>query len=125
KRVERDVVPRLAAVKAPPPAHPSSCGRPREIPMGSAGEDIEVQDVPAARASGLPGGRGIAVSKVSDHGAAAQAGLRPGDVILRVGGAGVRTPKDFGAALATDKPGDSVPVLVRGAGVDFSAALPR
>jgi S1-C subfamily serine protease len=84
-----------------------------------------VQDVPAARAASLPGGRGIAVSKMSDRGAAAQAGLKPGDVILRVGGAGVRTSKDFGAALATYKPGDTVPVLVRRAGFDFWTALPR
>jgi serine protease Do len=125
KRVERDVVPRLAPTKTPPPLHPSSCGRPREIPLGGSGEDIEVQDVPAARAAGLPGGRGIAVSKVADHGAAAQAGLRAGDVILRVGAAGVRTPKDFGSALGTYKPGDSVPVLVRRAGYDFWTALPR
>ena len=125
KRVEREVVPRLATGKAPAPPHPSSCGRPREIPMGGGGEDIEVQDVPDARAASLPGGHGIAVSKMSERGAAAQAGLKPGDVILRVGGAGVRTPKDFGTALATYKPGDSVPVLVRRAGFDFWTALPR
>jgi serine protease Do len=125
KRLERDVVPKLAPGKGPVAIHPSSCGRPREIPMTGGGEDIEVQDVPPTRASGLPGGRGIAVSKLSDHGAAAQAGLRLGDVILRVGAAGVRTAKDFGTALGTYKPGDSVPVLVRRAGFDFWTALPR
>jgi S1-C subfamily serine protease len=125
KRVERDVVPKLAPGKGPVAIHPSSCGRPREIPMTGSGEDIEVQDVPASRANGLPGGRGIAVSKLSDHGAAAQAGLRLGDVILRVGAAGVRTAKDFGTALGTYKPGDSIPVLVRRAGFDFWTALPR
>jgi serine protease Do len=125
KRVEREVLPRLAPTKAPPPLHASSCGRPRELGRGGGGEDLEVQEIPAARAAGLPGGRGIAVSKMAERGAAAQAGLKPGDVILRVGGAGVRTSKDFGAALATYKPGDSVPVLVRRAGFDFWTALPR
>jgi serine protease Do len=124
KRLERDVAPRLAPTKAPPPLHASSCGRPRELGLGG-GEDLEVRELPSARAAGLPGGRGIAVSKMADRGAAAQAGLKPGDVILRVGGAGVRTPTDFGAALATYKPGDSVPVLVRRAGFDFWTALPR
>jgi len=124
RRLERDVVPRLAPTKGSPPLHPSSCGRPREL-GGGGGEDLEVMEVPPARAAGLPGGRGIAVSKMSDHGAAAQAGLKTGDVILRVGGAGVRTPKDFGAALSTYKPGDSVPVLVRRGGFDFWTALPR
>ena len=84
-----------------------------------------MQDVPPGRAASLPGGRGIAISRMSDHGAAAQAGLKPGDVVLRVGGTGVRTPKDFGAALAVFKPGDSIPVLVRRAGFDFWTALPR
>jgi serine protease Do len=126
KRVDREVVPRLASVKTPPPLHPSSCGRPREVALANpSGEDIEVQEIPAARATGLPGGAGIAVSKMSERGAAAQAGLKPGDVILRVGTAGVRTSKDFGSALSTYKPGDSVPVLVRRAGFDFWTALPR
>jgi serine protease Do len=62
---------------------------------------------------------------MAERGAAAQAGLKPGDVILRVGSQGVRTPKDFGAALATFKNGDAVPVLVRRAGFDFWTALPR
>ena len=124
RRLERDVVPRLAPAKAPAPLHPSSCGRPRELGAGS-GEDLEVQEVPPARAASLPGGRGIAISKLADRGAAAQAGLKAGDVILRVGTMGVRTPKDFGAALATYKAGDSVPVLVRRAGFDFWTALMR
>ncbi|HEY2731778.1 MAG TPA: trypsin-like peptidase domain-containing protein [Polyangia bacterium] len=124
KRIDREVVPRLAPTKAPPPIHPSSCGRPRELGAGG-GEDLEVRELPAGSSAGLPGGRGIAVSKMSERGAAAQAGLKTGDVILRVGGAGVRTPADFGAALKTYKPGDSVPVLVRRAGFDFWTALPR
>jgi serine protease Do len=124
KRVEREVVPRAAPARAAPPLHPSSCGRPRAS-GAAAGEDLEVLELPAARAAGLPGGRGIAVSKMAERGAAAQAGLKPGDVILRVGPAGVRTPKDFGAALATFKAGDSVPVLVRRGGFDFWTALPR
>jgi serine protease Do len=126
KRIERDVVTKLAATKGSPPVHPSSCGRPREVGwFAGGGEDIEVQELAAARAAGLPGGRGVAVSKMAEHGAAAQAGLKPGDIILRVGALSVRTPKDFGAALATFKNGDAVPVLVRRAGFDFWTALPR
>jgi serine protease Do len=124
KRVEREVVLRPAPVKAPAPMHPSSCGRPRDASVAS-GEDLEVREVPATRAASLPGGAGISISKMADRGAAAQAGLKPGDVILRVGAVGVRTAKDFGAALGTFKPGDSVPVLVRRAGYDFWTALPR
>jgi serine protease Do len=124
KRVERDVVPRLAPARAPAPLHPSSCARPRAFGSGG-GEDLEVQELTPARAAGLPGGRGVAITKIADRGAAAQAGLRAGDVVLRVGASGVRTTKDFGAALAAFKPGDSVPVLVRRAGFDFWTALMR
>jgi serine protease Do len=124
KRLERDVVPRPAPGKIAAPLHPSSCGRPREY-AGGAGEDIEVQELPPARAAALPGGRGVAVSKVADRGAAAQAGLRPGDVILRVSKAGIRTSKDLAAAMSAFKSGDAVPILVRRAGFDFWTALTR
>jgi serine protease Do len=123
KKVEREVVPRAAPSKVLA-SHPSSCDHPRETATAAA-DDWEVQELPPARAAGLPGGRGISVRKVADHGAAAEAGLKEGDVILRVGKAGVRTQKDLGAALAGYKPGDTVPLLVRRAGFDFWTALVR
>jgi serine protease Do len=126
KHVEKEVTPRLAVAKAPPALHPSSCAHPRETASATpSGEDIEVEELPAMRAASLPGGHGIAVRKMSERGAAAQAGLKPGDVILRVGTSGIRTSQDFGTALGTYKPGDSVPVLVRRSGYDFWTALPR
>ncbi|HVZ71898.1 MAG TPA: trypsin-like peptidase domain-containing protein [Polyangia bacterium] len=123
KKIVRDVVPRLAPPKAQPP-HPSSCGRPRD--SGAAGgEDVEVRDLPAARATALPGGHGVYIDKLAEHGSGAQAGLKTGDVILRVGKAAIAAPKDFAAALATYKPGDSIPVLARRSGYDFWLAIPR
>jgi serine protease Do len=124
KRVEREVMMRAAPAKPPGAPHPSSCARPREVATAAA-DDLEVQDLPSGRASGLPGGRGVAVTKVAEQGAAAQAGLREGDVILRVGNAGVRSQKDLGGALGGYKPGDSVPILVRRSGFDFWTALTR
>jgi serine protease Do len=124
KRLEREVVPRAAPPKAAVPPHPSSCQHPREA-KGPGSDDFEVEEVPAARAGGLPGGRGVAVSKVAEQGAAAQAGLKPGDIILRVGKAGVRTQRDMGGALATYKAGDAVPILVRRSGFDFWTAFTR
>jgi len=73
----------------------------------------------------LDGKRGVRVTQILPDSPAEQAGLKTGDVILRVGATGVRTPKDFGAALAAFKTGDTVPVLVRRAGFDFWTALPR
>ena len=58
----------------------------------------------------------MAVSRVTDHGAADQAGLKVGDVVLRIGNAGVRTPTDVGRALDGYKVGETLPLLVRRSG---------
>jgi len=99
KRVEREVVPRLAPAKAPAPLHPSSCGRPRAYGSGG-GEDIQVQELPPTRAAGLPGGRGVDISKIADRGAAAQAGLAGGGL----GDAAEQfQQRAFAGAVATDE----------------------
>jgi serine protease Do len=124
KAIEREVTTRAAESRAPVPAHPASCSRKRET-AASAPDDLEVVEVPPARAAGLPGGRGIAISQLSAHGAGTQAGLKIGDVILRVGKQGVRAPRDLTAALKLFKPGDTVPMLVRRGGFDFWTAFTR
>jgi serine protease DegQ len=62
----------------------------------------------------LPNTEGVIVSGVVPGGPAATAGLRPGDVILSVGGQPTRSPEDFLAALRPHKPGDTVTFAVRG-----------
>ena len=124
KRVERDVVLRAAPLKNVTPPHPASCAQPHE-PTLAAVEDFDVQEVPPARAGGLPGGRGVTVTRVTDHGAADQAGLKTGDIVLRIGKAAVRTPADVTAALGGYKTGDMLPMLVRRAGFDFWMAFSR
>jgi serine protease Do len=124
KRLARDVTPRLAPPKAAAPPHPSSCGRARDS-GASGGEDLELQELPAARATALPGGKGVAIKKLAEHGAAAQAGLKVGDVVLRVGKASIRTSQEFSAAIGAYKPGDNIPVLARRSGYDFWTAIPR
>jgi serine protease Do len=122
KRTEREVVPRAAPVKDVAPPHPSSCTRVPD-PIAASVDDFDVQEAPD-RAGSLAG-RGVAVSRVTDHSAAAQAGLKIGDVVLRIGKAGVRTPPDVGAALAGYKLGEPVPMLVRRSGFDFWMAFTR
>jgi serine protease Do len=124
RRVEREIDLRAAPTKVAMVVHPSSCNRPPEVHAATA-DDFQVEELSSARAGGLPGGRGIAVSRVTDQGAAAQAGLKVGDVILRVGKAGVRTQRDLGGALGGYKAGDTVPILVRRSGFDFWTALTR
>jgi serine protease Do len=124
KHVERDVVLRAAAVKNVAPPHPSSCALSHE-PAQAAVEDFDVQELPSARAGGLPGGRGVSVTRITDHGAADQAGLKVGDVVLRIGKAAVRTPADVTTALNAYKTGDMLPMLVRRSGFDFWMAFSR
>ncbi len=124
KRAEREVVLRAAPAKNVAPPHPSSCALHRDGLLASV-EDFDVQDLPPTRASGLPGGRGVTVSRVTDHGAAAQAGLKTGDVVLRIGKSGVRTATDVANALGSYKPGDTIPVLLRRSGFDFWMAFTR
>ncbi|WP_122620508.1 trypsin-like peptidase domain-containing protein [Streptomyces sp. Tu 4128] len=53
---------------------------------------------------------GVAVVEVSDGGAADDAGLRPGDVIVRVGDTGITTITSLAEALASMAPGDRTKV---------------
>jgi len=124
RSVEREVTVRVAEGRTPIPTHPSSCSRRREV-ASSGADDFDVTEVPPAQASGLPGGRGIAIAQLSGHGAASQAGLKIGDVILRVGKQGVRSSNDLTAALRTFKAGTTVPMLVRRGGFDFWTAFTR
>ncbi len=62
---------------------------------------------------------------MTDHGAADQAGLKLGDIVLRIGKGAVRTPADVATALASFKTGDTLPMLVRRAGFDFWMAFSR
>jgi serine protease Do len=124
KRLDREVIPRATPSKVVAPLHPSSCALRRAPEMASV-EDFDVQELPASRSSALPGGRGVAVSRVTDRGAADQAGLKVGDIVLRIGAAGVRTPADVGHALGSFKPGETLPMLVRRSGFDFWMAFVR
>ena len=61
---------------------------------------------------GLTGG-GVVVQEVVDGSPAERAGLRPGDVILSVGGAAITDPEELRHAIADRDPGDEVEVTFR------------
>ncbi len=121
KPIEREVTMRAVETRSTLAAHPSSCSRKRESSGGT--EDLQVVEVPSTQASSLPGGRGVSIAQLSDHGAAAQAGLKVGDILLRVGKNGIRAPADFNAALHAFKAGTAIPILVRRGGFDFWTAF--
>jgi len=79
---------------------------------GSSALGLTVQTItPAMRQQlGLKDNEGVAITDV--RGAAAQAGLQPGDVILRVGSKAVNNVAEFKSAAAGLKPGDTVLLLV-------------
>jgi serine protease Do len=123
KRIDRAVIMRAAIGRSTPSIHPSSCSLVIGEGVGRP-EDIVVVDLPPERAAQLPGGRGVAISEAPPQSAAADAGLRIGDVVLRVGKSGVRTARDVSTAIRAH-PGDVIPVLIRRSGYDFWAALRR
>jgi putative serine protease PepD len=89
----RQVVPRLA--------------RGEEIRRGYLG--VETSDV-------VDGGDGAEVQEVVPGGPAERAGIRPGDIIKKVGGVDVKEPADVAAALETRAPGDEVEIEVERGG---------
>ena len=80
-------------------------------------------DLPPERATRLPGG-GVAISAVDGDSAVAEAGLRVGDILLRIGKTPIHRARDVVGAIRA-QPGEVIPVLVRRSGYDFWAALRR
>ena len=60
--------------------------------------------------AGLKEGQGVYVSSVPPDGAAAQAGLKEGDVITKINGNGVSSGMEMSAGIASFRPGEKVPV---------------
>ena len=59
KRIERDVVLRAATVKGVTPPHPASCAQTARADAWRRSRTSTCRSWPPARASGLPGGRGV------------------------------------------------------------------
>ncbi len=120
--LDREVTMRASPVHAPAAVHPSSCSLVGEGPPPRL-EEIAVADLPAD-SRGRPQGGGVAISTVDDDSAVAEAGLRTGDIILRIGRTPVRKARDVAVAIKAQT-GEVIPVLVRRSGYDFWAALRR
>jgi serine protease Do len=65
---------------------------------GEQTSHLGISVAPAARVLGI-GEQGLAVLRIDPNGKAAEAGLRPGDVILQVGGKELSSPQDLTRAL--------------------------
>ncbi|HVI58428.1 MAG TPA: DegQ family serine endoprotease [Luteimonas sp.] len=91
-------------------------------PLGLVGQDLDADDRSAA---GLKAGEGVGIARI-DGVAAREAGLQPGDIVLRVGNETVGSVSTLDRALAGAKPGQTVMLLVRrGNQTRFFAVTPR
>jgi serine protease Do len=96
-------------VQGPRGGQPAAAGNGRVSLLGAALSPIgQRQGIQA----GLPAGRGVFVTGVTPNTPAATAGLRPGDVLLKVDGRPVRLPEEIAAIMAEMPNGRSVRIGV-------------
>ncbi|HEV2834556.1 MAG TPA: PDZ domain-containing protein [Pyrinomonadaceae bacterium] len=62
---------------------------------------------------GIPGGRGVLVTSVSEDGPAAKAGIKAGDVITAVDGEAIDSPGDISSVINRKKEGDVTLTVIR------------
>lgn len=96
-----------------------------EVRRGYLGVDALAVTPQAARAAGMSRITGVLVENVIARGPAAQAGVRPGDVLLAVAGRPVNELNQFQSRLAMRRPGEQIPLTVwrDGAERQFVATL--
>jgi len=82
------------------------------IERGYLGVRIQPVDEDLADSLGLAHNRGEFVQAVEPSGAAAKAGLKPGDVILSVGGKEVSPDQTLSYLVANTPPGSRVPIIL-------------
>jgi S1-C subfamily serine protease len=86
-------------------------GRVRRSHLGVAGQDTVIPRL-LVRQHRLAGDRGVTITAVSDHTAAAEAQLRPGDLIVEFAGEPVRGVDDLHRLLTEDRIGELVPIKI-------------
>ncbi|MDQ2703487.1 MAG: DegQ family serine endoprotease [Pseudomonadota bacterium] len=100
------------------PATPARADYESSNPLGLVGKAL---DAGARNALDLDAGQGVGIARIEGE-AARRAGLRPGDVVLRVGRTAVGTPAQLDSALRDVKPGSTVMLLLNRRGnVQFVA----
>ncbi|MEM6267382.1 MAG: PDZ domain-containing protein, partial [Pseudomonadota bacterium] len=97
----------------------------REIERGFLGVSLEPMNDDLADSLGLPRNRGEMIQTVEDDSAADLAGLRPGDIVTKVGGKTVTSEQTVSFLVANLEPGAKVPIeVVRdGEAINLTATL--
>jgi hypothetical protein len=107
--VRRPERPTYIALKAP---------RPMPRHAASAGGGGSVAALRVVADYGYEGNNGVSVSKVIEGGPAAQAGMKDGDLITKLGNKPIGTMGDYMESLSKHKPGEKVEVVVKRDGKD-------
>ncbi len=87
------------------------------------GASLQAVTPDIAESLGLPRPTGVLVSEMNDHGPAADAGIKRGDVITAIDDKPVDNPESFGFRLATKPLGGAAHLAVRRSGKMMEASL--
>ncbi len=89
------------------------------------GVNIRELDNQLAKDAGIDDLHGVYVADVTDNGAASAAGIKSGDVILKVENISVNSPSELQEVIAQHNPGDKVNLVVRrnNKDLDFNVVL--
>ncbi len=88
---------------------------PGKFDSADLGLSVRELDAKTAKKYKLETGKGVLVTEVDPKGLAAEMGVQPGDVIMSIDHADVKSAKDFSAALAKTKLSEGVQLNVRAA----------
>ena len=78
--------------------------------LGISYQPNEVENARLIKQAGVKEGQGVYVQSVPSDGAASQAGLKEGDVIIKINGTPVSSGMEMSAGIASYRPGEKVPV---------------
>ena len=93
------------------------------VARGFLGVGIQPIDAAMADALGLKSSGGALVASVIPDSPAAKAGLEPGDVIEKLGGAPVKDPSDLTMRVGQEQPGAQVEITYLRAGAEKTATV--
>ena len=93
------------------------------IEHGFIGVSIQPVDAEIAGAIGLDKAAGALVAAVQDASPAFKAGIQVGDVVLKVNGGDVATPKDLSRAIADLAPGEKADLVVLRGGDETDVSI--
>ncbi|MBI1397674.1 MAG: Do family serine endopeptidase [Betaproteobacteria bacterium] len=83
-----------------------------KVVRGRVGVQVQDLNQPLAESFGLDSTNGAVVSSIDPSGPAAKAGLKPGDVVLRVNGEPIHRSMDLAQVIGDMKPGSSATLEV-------------